>query len=176
MALLTASTAAASSQCAKKASPQLIGASQTEPTKNFDLDELARYTSALSASNDKLVIGGSFYESGLAGIAQVDLTDNSVDFMKTFMPAQAISALSFQSSDLDNEILALAAQDLHDEDSKMFLLRLGPDGQDLQDPATVSHDDFVGAGEASLVRAAFVKDAEANNVLVLSHDEAQDLS
>ena len=130
MALLMTGTVAASGQCAKNATPLLISAPKSELGQIPDLDQLERYTSTISASNDKLVIGGSFYESGYAGIAQVDLKQNSVDFIETFTLAQGISALSIQASeDQDYEILALAAQDLHDETSQIFMLRLGSNGQ-----------------------------------------------
>ena len=67
----------------------------------FTLDSMTRQTASLSPDSDKLVLGGSLAideHEGYSAIAQVNLSDNSVDFARQFALARTISSIAYQPS------------------------------------------------------------------------------
>ena len=92
--MLTGADAASIEPLCHAASQQAI---LTSSQGDFNLDEMTRTTAVISPHQYKLVLGGAVFSDdfkGQAALAQIDLSDDVVDFAKQFSFATSVTAVT----------------------------------------------------------------------------------
>ena len=156
-----------------KATTELISVTSSSSVSDFELDQLQRSVAETAFDDTKLVLGGSLNTDsyrGYAAIAQINLSDNSVDFTRRFILSGDVSAVTSYSDDATAKIHALVTQNLIQDNSKAYIYTLDVEGQIIGQPISVPLPSFQRSGSAQFARASLLLDSDSNLVVAFGHE------